>query len=344
MVIRVIFILAFIFSSDSYAVKDTTTPIPSKNGVIYYTGNESGLYQIWASSPDGLNQRPITSKGLTGVDRASHPAISPDGKRISFSGYVGSRGDVYVANSDGTNPIKLTNSQDGENQVIPNFSPDGQSIAFESNLEEPSKTNYRLWVIRADGAGLHELPIEKSSSGDAYDDMGPKFSPDGTKILFASDRDNQPGHFDLYVVDVDGSHLRRLTYGVNNSFSRGWSPDGRHIVFNAQVQLDDSNPGYGELRIMKADGQQQRRLTNYRRSLRLLPFAASPAGPILRGDVTPSWSPNGKNVAFCRQSEKTSQFEIYTINLGTNRPKRLKRLTNSSPGVNHVSLDWGTAP
>lgn len=309
--------------------------------MIFFTGNESGLYQIWASSPNGMNKRPITSKELTGVDRASHPAISPDGKRIAFSGYVGSKGDVYVANSDGSSPIKLTNSQDGEYQVIPSFSSDGQSIAFESNLGDPSKTNYRLWVIRADGSGLHELPIKPSASGGGYDDMGPKFSPDGTQILFASDRDNQSGHFDLYVVDVGGTNLRRLTYGVNNSFSRGWSPDGRHIVFNAQIRLDESNPGYGELRIMNADGQQQRRLTNYRRSLRLLPFAASPAGPILRGDVTPSWSPDGKNVAFCRQTEKTEQFEVYTISLGT---KRLKRLTYSSPGVNHVSIGWGHAP
>lgn len=54
------------------------------------------------------------------------------------------------------------------------------------------------------------------------------------------------------VSRIDGTNLKRLTEGANHSVSRPWSSDGRRIVFNSQVRLNDADSGCGGLRIMHA--------------------------------------------------------------------------------------------
>jgi len=309
------------------------------NGEIYFSCNESGSYQIMAISPDGRNQRPVTVKERDQLVRASHPALSPNGLSVAFSGYAGDRGDVYVINSDGTGLRRLTSSKAGEYQVIPSFSPDGKWLAYESNLgEAPSSPSY-LRIIGTDGNNDRRLTPSPAGS---YEDMGPKYSPSGDVILFASDRSNARGHHDLYTIRPDGTDLKRITYGVNNSFSRSWSPDGKKIVFNSQIKLSNENAGYGELRMIDADGRHPQRLTNYKRNLGFVPFIPSPGNPpVLRGDVTPGWSPDGKSIAFCGQAHPKGQYELFTINLKT---KRRTQITHSPSGVNHVSLGWSGLP
>ena len=310
-----------------------------KNGEIYISGNESGSYQIWAITPDGKHRRPVTLKDRDHLDRSSHPSLSPDGKTLAFSGYSGEKGDVYVIHTDGTQLRKLTSSKAGEYQIIPGFSPDGLSIAYESNLGEVPSGRPHLRIIGVDGRNDRRLTASPSG---AYEDMGPKFSPQGNLILFASDRDNEPGHHDLYTIRAYGSDLRRLTHGVNNAFSRSWSPDGRRIVFNAQVKLANDNPGYGELRIIDAEGHHERKLTNYRSSLGFQPFIPMPGNPpVLRGDVTPTWSPNGEVVAFCGQAKGTGQYELFTVDVKT---RKKRQVTHSLPGVDHISVGWSVQP
>ena len=195
--------------------------------------------------------------------------------------------------------------------------------------------------MSVDGSDVRELT---PTTDGTYEDTGPKFSPDGTVIVFASDKGNTREHNDIYTINVDRSNLRRLTYGANNSYSRSWSPDGHKIVFNSQVRLDGADPGYGELRIINANGRGQRELTSFRTNLRFDPVEPVPGGanaPKLRGDITPTWSPDGKLVVFCGQSPRTGQYELFTINLAT---KKRTQLTHSAPGTNHISAAWSVLP
>jgi Tol biopolymer transport system component len=162
----------------------------AKNGEIYAAVSESGSSQIWAFTPDGSTRRQVTSKERNGLDRASHPSVSPDGMLIAFSGYIGKTADIYVINTDGTNLRKLTSSKEGQYQVIPGFSPDGRLIAYESSRGEPSTDITHLRIIGVDGSGDQRLTPRTHG---AYEDAGPKFSPRGDVILFASDRNNARG-------------------------------------------------------------------------------------------------------------------------------------------------------
>ena len=323
------------------------TPLPSlpqqqaKNGEIYAAVSESGSFQIWAITPDGKNRRQVTSRERDGLDRASHPTVSPDGTLLAFSGFTGGRADIYVINTDGTNLRKLTSSNANEYQMIPGFSPDGRLIAYCSSRGEESSDLAHLRIMSVDGSGDRELT---PTTDGTYEDTGPKFSPDGTVIVFGSDRGNTREHNDIYAINVDRTNLRRLTYGANNSYSRSWSPDGHRIVFNSQVRLNGADPGYGELRIMNASGRHQRKLTSFRTNLRFDPVEPVPGGanaPKLRGDITPAWSPDGKFVVFCGQSKRTGQYELFTINLAT---KKRTQLTHSAPGTNHISAAWSVLP
>jgi Tol biopolymer transport system component len=331
-------------ASSSRAVTSAPAQRQARNGEIYAAVSESGgKTQIWAFTPDGKHKRQVTSRERDGLVRASHPSVSSDGTLLAFSGYTGDgdnrRADIYVINTDGTNLRKLTSSNAGELQIIPGFSPDGRLIVYESNRGESQSDNSHLRIVAVDGSGDYELTPRTDGT---YEDAGPKFSPRGDVIVFASDRNNARGHHDLYTINVDRTNLTRLTYGANNAYSRSWSPDGRRIVYNSQVMLNAQDPGYGALRIIDADGRHPRALTSFTRNLRFQPVNPVPnSPPALRGDVTPAWSPNGKSVVFCGQSRRTGQYELFTINLAI---KRRTQLTHSAPGTNHVSAAWSVLP
>jgi Tol biopolymer transport system component len=71
----------------------------------------------------------------------------------------------------------------------------------------------RIWVVGADGTGARELLDEWATD--------PTWSPDGTKIAFASDRD---GNFEIYVMDADGTAQTRLTINPGNDSGPTWQP------------------------------------------------------------------------------------------------------------------------
>jgi len=81
----------------------------------------------------------------------------------------------------------------------------------------------------------------------------PDWSPDGKKIVFVSNRDD---NLEIYVMNADGSNQVNLTNNYNNDFDPVWSPDGERIAF---VSGRDRN---NEIYVMNADGSEPRRLTD----------------------------------------------------------------------------------
>ena len=139
------------------------------------------------------------------------------------------------------------------------------------------------------------------------DGISPSWSPDGSKIAFMSWRNNI---WDIYVMNADGSNQTNLSNNPASDGHPSQSPDGSKIVFHAW--RDGINTK--EIYIMNADGSNQTRLT------------------YSGGEEYPSWSPDGKMLAFT--SRRNIFPEIYIMNAdGSNQT----RLTYNSAETSHPS-------
>jgi Tol biopolymer transport system component len=120
-------------------------------------------------------------------------------------------------------------------------------------------------------------------------DGSPSWSPDGKRIVFYSERDDNA---ELYVMEADGSSQRRLTRTPADEGYPSWSPDGRTITF------DTDRDGNFEIYAMDADGTNPRQLTTH---------AAS--------DVSASWSPDGSRIVFMsnRDAPRPNEFDVYAM-------------------------------
>lgn len=129
-------------------------------------------------------------------------------------------------------------------------------------------------------------------------DWQPSWSPDGTRIAFASNRD---GKFEIYVMSADGSRVRRLTFNTAEDSYPKWSHDNQRIVFQSM------RDGSAEVYVMNADGSNQVNITN------------SPAD-----DTRPAWSPDDAKIVFAsNRVGGNHEFDIYTANLDGSGVTRL---------------------
>jgi WD40-like Beta Propeller Repeat/Domain of unknown function (DUF4214) len=149
-------------------------------------------------------------------------------------------------------------------------------IAFTSTRDG----NSEIYTMEADGSNQTRL------TNNLGNDVSPKWSPNSTKIAFASSRDDTSVgctsggscKYEIYVMNADGTNQTRTNNPVFEDFD--WSPDGTRIVF------ESIHVGSISVSVMNADGSNVQRLTNY---------------PGL--DLSPKWSPDGTKIAFVRADD-----------------------------------------
>jgi YD repeat-containing protein len=182
----------------------------------------------------------------------------------------------------------------------------GAKIVFSSNRDG----NAQVYLMNVDGSGQIRL------TNDSGNDDSPRWSPNGTKILFQSDRDNpSTGYNDIYVMNSDGTGQTRLTTDPNDDSSASWSPDGSRVVFQSI-----RNGLFYQVYVMNADGTGQLNLSNSTGS-----------------DGQPSWSPDGTRVAFASERDHEGFASIYVMNSnGTSQT----RLTFSADDVSDEQPVW----
>jgi len=154
---------------------------------------------------DGTSVRRLT----TDAANDDSPAWSPDGKTIAFvSDRDGGKLEIFVMAADGSNQRSLTQGPNGETPV---WSPDGERIAYVGGTRKTPT----IQVMNADGSSSRAVVRDTTYIG------GLSWSPDGHKLSFASGRDQKAG--ELYVVNVSGSGLKRLTRNRFGDNAPVWS-------------------------------------------------------------------------------------------------------------------------
>jgi len=151
-----------------------------------------------------------------------NPAFSPDGRRIAFESARAGGTNIWVCESDGSNPIQLTHLEG--HTGAPRWSPDGRRITFDSRKAGDAN----VYVIDAQGGRPHRLTQQTS------EDIRPIWSRDGHWIYFASDRS---GDHQIWKVPAEGGEAEQVTQGGGFYAQPSW--DGRHLYYEDKP----SNPG-----------------------------------------------------------------------------------------------------
>jgi TolB protein len=286
---------------------------------------------VFVVSPDGSGLRSVAAPGAGPGEfhRAAHPSWSPDGRLIAFTAFdpSGRRPEIRVVPADGGPSRAVAEG------VSPSWSHDGSRLAFmvsgkpaiATDWSRPGRNDERVAVVRlapdegeadanADAdADFQPGPAEVVSSG-----IWPRWSPVDDRLAFASRRG---GTWDIYVRSADGLAQARLTDDPAMDTEPRWTPDGREVLFlsNRGVRWDlhrAPSSGLGAVR----------RLTNHPRRedaaslspdatrlaftdgigrpdsrILILDLASEVVRPLLPaplGDRDPSWSPDGRLIAF----------------------------------------------
>jgi TolB protein len=266
---------------------------------------------LWVAEGGGI--APLTQGGKVWVQ----PDWSPDSGWIVTGAYGDNSSDIYTIRADGSEIKQLTQSRkrlvrDSDWVFHPEWSPDGQFIAFISDRNSPYPM---LWVMRPDGTGTRQ--VTRAVSGqDGIDSMS--WSPDGLQI--AATRFSQAGS-QIHIIDVARGTTRPVTSEPSGAFDPTWSPDGRYIAYAAR------------------DGRNKT-------AIRVLDLAAgTPPVTVVSGELarSPHWSPSGSALAYLSLSGR--EFELFVVDLsfdddGVPSAGRPSQLTKAF-GVDSTSgLSW----
>jgi Tol biopolymer transport system component len=287
----------------------------------------------------GLTDRPVRFPGTYRV-----PAWSPDGSRLAFeSNLSGSGTQIYVMDADGRGLRQLTDQPTDSREPV--WSPNGRQLAYTFDVSFSDQDN-EIYVLNLDSNQTRNLTQNPAN------DYNPRWSPDGRQIVFLSNRDHlNPGIFapEVYVMNTDGSDVRRLTHGTNESalFSPAWSPDSRMLSFaqgyhaseislirvvdsrTGQEAFPESVHGVGTQAVWSPDGA----FIAYAWDSGI--YVARADGterPLLLtrvGNLFPEWSPDGRQIAFV--SQQNSEMGLFVVSADGRNLRRLTDIGTAFP-------------
>ena len=181
-----------------------------------------GLFAItfafWLGRRDRAGHQPLVLNRITfDVGLTTEPALSPDGKLVAYASDRSGEGnlDIWVQQLPAGEARRLT--VDPADDHDPSFSPDSQRIVFRSDR---------------DGGGIYTVSaLGGTDRLVAHRGKGPRFSPDGNKIVYWVGPRGGYTASEIYIVDATGGLPQPVKAGVAFAQSPVWSPDGKHLLF-----------------------------------------------------------------------------------------------------------------
>jgi Tol biopolymer transport system component/DNA-binding winged helix-turn-helix (wHTH) protein len=297
-------------------------------------------FSLFLFSPETGEKRRVTSPPVSVVGDCS-PAFSPDGKRLAFVRVISALvGEIYLVSVNGGEPKRLTFDGAGVSNLA--WTPNGREIVFGSRLGGKNRL-YRIpvegggaeWLAATgseaqypafsrDGSrlawrqntsdedifrlglksGSENVPPVVSLIVSTALEASPRYSPDGKRIAFVS---NRSGSDEIWVCGGDGENPIRLTsFRGPLAGSPSWSPDGKQIVFDCRPE------GNADIYVVSAEGGQPRRLTT------------DPAE-----DIVPSWSRDGRWIYFT--SNRSGRLQIWKMPAGEGEAVQMTRQGGFEP-------------
>lgn len=301
--------IAFVRAAPSGDMRVAIAPIDDPGRAAFLTGDRDGVWDhrspawspdgrtlcyaasraLWVVPADGsAPARRLTRDAETDMD----PAWSADGRFIYFSSYRGGTLAIWRIPAEGGRPKRITLGTGPESQ--PGIARDGTRLVYSTYLKDPD-------LILRDLASRTESRIHS-----VLVDAIPSFAPDGSALVFVSNR--WGGRYDLWLQKLANGKPsgtpQRLTDQPGSAQHPAWSPDGAWIAYFRVVQ------GQRDVWIVPAAGGQP------------VQFTDDPAV-----DIHPAWSPDGRQIVFV--SEREGGSHLWTAPVAGGRPAgAARRLTS----------------
>ena len=227
----------FLYAS-THLASEACPPTPDRSVIKKYVWPVYDSYDIFVANFKGKITKRLTS--TPGYD--AEATISPKGDKIVFTSMRNGDIDIYTMDIDGSNVKQITNTLGYDGGAC--FSPDGKKIVWRASRPETEQerkeyrdmlsmalvmpTHMELFIANADGTDAHQV----THLGKA--NWAPAFTPDGKKLVFASDYEYERGFpFNLYLINLDGTGLERISHDGSFDAFPMFSPDGKKFIFSS---------------------------------------------------------------------------------------------------------------
>jgi len=227
---------SLILFASTHAAADTCPPVPDRKKIGKYVWPVYNTYEIYIADLRGNIKKRLTKNNFYDAEAT----VSPKGDKIIFTSDRDGDLDLYEMDLDGSHVKRITNKLGYDGGAW--FSPDGNQIVWRCSrpdvVEEKNAyrrllrqqlvapTKMEVWIANADGSNPIQVTTLKGAN------WAPVFTPDGKKILFASNYEYDRGFpFNMYLINLDGTGLEKVTYSHQFDAFPMFSLDGKYLMW-----------------------------------------------------------------------------------------------------------------